>query len=152
MNKEEFDAYLENRYYDQMKWYSSRARSNQRTYKRLQKTLIISSALTPILIGIDFSTPYGRWLAITVSFIVVVSTSLLTTFKYHGKWINYRTTSETLKKEIHYYDAKIHDYVNSEDPEALFVQRVENLISRENTLWLISEKRIEKPSEETKSV
>jgi len=56
-------------------------------------------------------------------------------------------TCETLKKEIHYYNAKLHDYAYSEDPESLFVGRVESLISRENTLWLISEKIEGKPKE-----
>jgi len=148
MNKEEFEEYLKKRYYDQIKWYDDQARFNKKVYKGLQMTVIVLSALTPILIGIP-SLPFidQRSLAIVISLMVAIFTSTLTTFKYHENWINYRTTCETLKKEIHYYQAKIHEYANSRDPEALFVERVERLISRENTLWLISEKIEGKPKE-----
>ena len=81
-----------------------------------------------------------RWIAIISSGIVAVGTALVKTFKYQENWINYRTTCETLRKEKHYYDAKLYDYRDAKDPEALFVERVEALISRENTLWLISQK------------
>jgi len=144
MNKEEFEAYLNNRYYDQINWYDKKAMFNQRIYETFQRILIVLSALTPILVGIEDSIWQGRWLAIAVSFAVAVATSALTTFKYHEKWINYRTTCETLRKEIHFYNAKIREYADSEDPEGLFIERVESLISRENTLWLVSEKIKEK--------
>ena len=64
-------------------------------------------------------------------------------FKYQENWINYRTTCETLRKEIHYYNAGINDYEKSDDPMALFVRRVETFISRENTLWLTEQKKEE---------
>jgi len=48
-----------------------------------------------------------------------------------------------LKKEIHFYRAGIDQYRDSEDKEALFVKRVEALISRENTLWLTTVKEKE---------
>ena len=51
---------------------------------------------------------------------------------------------ETLKKEKHFYDASIDDYATSDDKEALFVERVEALMSRENTLWITTHKPKEK--------
>jgi len=45
-----------------------------------------------------------------------------------------------LKKEIHFFDAGIHEYKDSQDKEGLFVKRVEALISRKNTLWLTTVK------------
>jgi hypothetical protein len=81
--------------------------------------------------------------------VAILATSLKT-FKFEENWINYRTTCETLKKEIHFYHAGIGEYEDSEDKEALFIKRVEALISRENTLWLttVEEKQKEKPARE----
>lgn len=138
MGKLDFEDYLKNRYYDQIKWYSSKSQHNQKMYKRFQAIVTIFSVLTPILLVIEGELL--RWIAIISSVIVAIGTSLVKMFKYQENWINYRTTCETLKKEIHYYDAKLYDYANAEDPEALFVNRVESLISRENTLWLFSQK------------
>lgn len=103
-------------------------------FKTLITIVTVFSVLTPILLVI------GEWftyLAIVTSGIVAIGTTLVRAFNYQENWINYRTTSETLKKEMYYYKAKLSDYHDAEDPEAIFVQRVESLISRENTMWLI---------------
>lgn len=49
----------------------------------------------------------------------------LKTFKFEENWINYRTTCETLKKEINFFNAGIDEYKDSQDREGLFVKRVE---------------------------
>lgn len=43
---------------------------------------------------------------------------------------------ESLKKEKNFYGFDIHEYGQTKDKEALFVQRVEALISSENTKWI----------------
>ena len=47
-------------------------------------------------------------------------------------------------KEGDFYDAGIQGYDTTDDKEALFVERVESLISRENTLWIITHEKEEK--------
>ena len=85
--------------------------------------------------------------------LVAIVASALKTFKFQENWINYRTTCETLKKEIHFYEAGIGEYANAEDKEVLFVERVENLISRENTLWLsVHKEQIKREKFERRSV
>jgi hypothetical protein len=80
------------------------------------------------------------------SAIVAIAATFSRSFNFQENWINYRTISETLKKEIHYYDAKLSEYQGAEDPEALFVSRVENLISRENTTWVTCQKSTKEAS------
>ncbi len=139
MNKEAFEKYLKERYYPQIEWYDRKAELNHGWYKLLQWGLIILSALTPVLIAINFGFPENKilkWIPIISSVMVAILAASLKTFKFQENWINYRTTCETLKKEIYFYEAGIYDYATSENKEATFVERVENLISRENTLWL----------------
>ena len=63
---------------------------------------------------------------------------------YDGKaqenWINYRTTCETLRKEKYFYDGGIGEYRSAANAEAIFIERVESVIARENTLWISAQK------------
>lgn len=148
MDAERFQKYLKERYYDQISWYDKKSLKNQKWYTWLQWGLIFFSAITPVLIAIDWNLttyPLLKWIPIITSIIVSVLASALKAFKFQENWINYRTTCETLKKEIYFYEAGIGEYANAKDREALFVKRVENLISRENTLWLsVHKERIRK--------
>jgi len=94
------------------------------------------------------SMPWVKPLSLVTSVLVAILATSLKTFKFGENWVNYRTTCETLKKEIHFFDAGIDEYKDSQDKEGLFVKRVEALISRENTLWLttVKEKKDEEPA------
>jgi len=143
MDKEDFQRYLKDRYEDQINWYDKKSIRNQKMYKRFQWVVIILSAITPVLVAIVAINPEANetsWSAVVISAIVAIGTTALKTFKYQENWINYRTTCETLRKEIHFYNAGVGEYKDTDDHEALFVERVEALISRENTMWLTTHK------------
>lgn len=153
MEKKKFDDYIENRYKNQIDWYSGRATKNKWYYNIFQWCAIILSASLPVLIA---SVP-DKYQSLTIIFSIVLAicTAGLKTFKFQENWVNYRTISETLKKEKHYYDAQIDEYSQASDKEALFVDRVENLISRENSLWVTTHMKKEekqKGSKETKHI
>ena len=156
MDTDKFQKYIEERYYDQINWYGNKSLCNQRWYRQLQWGLIVFSALTPVLIAINWGLPTYPlliWVPIITSVLVAILASALKTFKFQENWINYRTTCETLKKEIQFYEAGIGEYANAEDKEALFVKRVENLISRENTLWLsVHKEQIKRENFERRNV
>lgn len=134
MENDYFKKYLEERYKDQTDWYDKKATFNQKVFKWLQWLIIISSALTPILILADIELL--KWFAVVAAMLIAISASAQKAFKYQENWINYRATCETLKKELYYYNCGLQEYKNTNDKEALFVERVESLISRENTYWV----------------
>lgn len=134
MIQEDFQKYLKERYEDQINWYDKKSMWHQKMYKRFQGAVIVLSTITPVLIAIWKEET--RWPAVIIAALVAIGTTSLKTFKYQENWINYRTTCETLRKEIHFYKAAVGDYKDREDPESLFVERAEALISRENTMWL----------------
>ena len=150
MNREDFQKYLKERYEEQINWYDKKSIWNQKMYRRFQWVVIVLSAITPVLVAIVAINPEANetswlltktsWLAVGISALVAIGTTGLKTFKYQENWINYRTTCETLRKEIHFYKAAVNEYKDTEDPEALFVERVESLISRENTMWLTAQR------------
>ncbi|HTS70639.1 MAG TPA: DUF4231 domain-containing protein [Terriglobia bacterium] len=134
MDAETFQSYLVERYQKQIEWYARKARSYRKLYYAFQWPLIVFSAITPVLVVIGGS--WQKWLAVIISALVAIGTTALKTFQYHELWINYRTVCETLRKEIYYYRAKLASYAGASDPEVTFVERVEAMISGENTLWV----------------
>jgi len=139
MDESEFEKYLKERYEDQINWYEKKSTSSKNWYRFLEICLITFSALTPILIVIDFiSTAFTalRWISILTSVLTVILASTLRTFKFQENWINYRTTVELLKKEKYYLNGNVGEYANVQDKKAIFVRRVESLISQAHTTWI----------------
>ncbi|MCK4799071.1 MAG: DUF4231 domain-containing protein [Spirochaetes bacterium] len=139
MDKKIFDDYLKSRYNNQIEWYDKKSTANKKWYESLQFSLIVLSSLTPVLIAINMLSSNDslfKWTPIIIAVIVAILASVLKTFNFHENWINYRTICETLKKEFYFYQADVDDYNGLENKEGLFIERVENLISRENTLWI----------------
>ena len=97
---------------------------------------IIFASLTPVLITINYNGNIDSitLVSLVTALIVTASTSLVRTFKYYDNWINYRIICELLKKEKYYYDARIRDYHKTEDPQALFVDKIEDILYQVNKL------------------
>ena len=75
-----------------------------------------------------------------------VLASLLKIYRFQEQWIDYRNTAETLKKEKYLYDAKLSEYATADSADRLFVERIESLISRQNTLWVAQAPGNDSPS------
>lgn len=131
METGQFEEYVKTRYEKELRWYDRKSTKYKDLYLVLQGSAIALAAVTPVLISLDRKTA-----SLSTSLAVAILTATLKIFKLQENWINYRTTCETLKKEIYFYNALVGDYLNTTDREALFVERVESVISRENTLWL----------------
>ena len=139
MKQEEFDCYLASRYDDQCQWYSRKATFNKRWYYGFQTAIISLSAATTLTLAVEGYLQGMGWLrlaALTMTSIVTTLAGLLKVYRFQEQWIDYRDTAETLKKERYLHKAKIGEYGNSDSPDRLFVDRVETLISRQNTLWV----------------
>ena len=141
MEEEEFEEYLKERYKCQVQWYDNKSAQNQRYYQRFQWAAIIISASVPVLV-VSMPDKF-KWITAILSTVLAIATAALKAFKFQENWISYRTIAETLKKEKHYYDASATEYATVEDKKRLFIERVEALISRENTLWMTIHKRRE---------
>ncbi len=133
MDEQKFKDYLDTRYHPAIKWYDSKSIWNKRWYNFFQISIIVLSAITPILAIMEL-----KWPTTITASIVAIATGIIKFLKLEENWLNYRTICETLRKEIHLMSAQLSDYSRSEDKQQLFVDRVESLISRENTLWLTS--------------
>lgn len=137
MDKVAFKEYLEKRYYDQLEYYSSSSKKNQKRYKNIQWILIILSTVTTILAALPKTDHFDlKYLVVVTAALVTILTSGLKTFQYQELWVNYRSFAEQLKPEIYYYNFGVGDYGKAGvDKESLFVTRVEQILTKEHTEW-----------------
>jgi hypothetical protein len=131
MNEEE---YLNDRLNDQIDWYDKESQTNQKRFKGLRLLEIVFAAIIPFLAAFGSNIPYYSMIIGGLGITIAVSAGASTLYKYHENWIEYRNTSETLKHEKYLFQTKCSPYDNDE-AFCKLVQRVEGLISKENTQW-----------------
>jgi len=136
LSKKKFNNYFKERYEKQLKWYDSRSTRYKRLSFALKISAIVSSPIIPVLALLDL-----KWATVVLSSILAILTGIINFCNFEEKWHSYRTTCETLRKEKYLYDYKVREYRETEDPEGLFVDRIESIISSEHTRWLEAEKR-----------
>lgn len=131
MNDEE---YITSRVDDQIGWYDRKSQSAQRWFKWLRGAEIIAAAAIPLIAGFA-ADPFPVTLVVGIlgASIAVISAAISLN-QFQENWTEYRTTCESLKHEKFLYLTKAKPY-HEEDPFRLFVQRVESLISKENSAW-----------------
>lgn len=148
------EDYLTQRVDDQISWYDSKSQWNQKWYKRLRNIEIIAAATIPFLSG--YITQEQPWINIVIGILgalIAVIAGTIGLYNFQENWIEYRTTSESLKHEKYLFLTTTEPY-NIDEPFSLFVQRVESLISTENSKWyqcFSKRKKDEKPNKGTGS-
>jgi len=120
----------------QIDWYNKRSKTNKLLHNWAKVIVILLAAVIPFLVGFIYScTLWIKNVVGLLGVIIAVVTGISALFKFHEKWTEYRTTAETLKKEKYLYQTKTGFYQDVDKPFELFVERVESLISTENTAW-----------------
>lgn len=131
MNDEE---YITSRVDDQIGWYDRKSQSAQCWFKWFRGAEIIAAAAIPLIAGFA-ADPFPVTLVVGIlgASIAVISAAISLN-QFQENWTEYRTTCESLKHEKFLYLTKAKPY-HEEEPFRLFVQRVESLISKENSAW-----------------
>lgn len=140
------DQYLQDRVEDQINWYDTKSKSNQRWFKSLRTIEIVSAAIIPFIAGFSESIPCGTIIIGFLGVFIAVCAGLAALNKYQENWLTYRTTCETLRHEKYLFITKAKPY-DENGAFNNFVVRVESLVSKENTQWARSVK--EKSSNKT---
>lgn len=135
------EQYLEERLEDQINWYDRKSQSSQKWFKRLRLIEIIAAAVIPFLSGMGTQIPYSAWIIGGLGIVIAVAAAAITLFKYQENWIEYRTTAEQLKHEKFIYITNSKPY-DTDLRFGLLVERVEALISKENSAWADTAKKI----------
>lgn len=142
--------YLTRRLGDQISWYDRKSLWSQRWFKRLRVIEIVAAASIPFLTGIP-DTTVMKYVIGGIGVIITVVAGMLALFQFQERWTDYRATCESLKKEKFLFLTKSEPY-SSGDAFAVLVQRVEVLISKENTNWTQSLVRTDRKDESESNV
>ena len=130
------EEYLKQRVEDQINWYNKKSSTNKNYHNYLKFCEIIFALSIPLLAG--FVTSENDFLKYSIGilgFLVAGIAGVMNQFQFKDKWTEYRTVSESLKQEKYLFQTKTTIY-NSDNSFEIFVERVENLISKENTNWV----------------
>lgn len=127
--------YIEQRLEDQINWYSNKSSACQNRYKTLRIIEIVAASIIPFLSGFGDKILYSPWIIGSLGVTIAISTTISSLFKFHENWIQYRSTSEALKHEKYLFLAQASPYGDANSYQ-VFVQRVEGLISNENSTWI----------------
>ena len=133
MNESE---YIKSRIDDQLNWYERKSAINKKIYQRCQFLLLIFAGLITLSAFIKPDGDHKEWL-ITVPILgalIALITGVVKIYKFQENWTAYRSTAELLKFEKFMFMTKTQPY-NGPDAFNVLVQRVEGLISKENSQW-----------------
>jgi hypothetical protein len=131
--------YLSERLENQIDWYNQKSQYNQKWFKRLRLTEIICAALIPFLSASGEKIPYGTLLTGGLGIVIAISAAAGALYKFHENWIQFRSYAEQLEHEKFLYLTNTEPFnVNNKLP--VLVQRVEGILSKENSSWAQSTK------------
>jgi Protein of unknown function (DUF4231) len=142
------EEYIRQRLDDQIGWYDRKSTANQRWFKRLRFAEIVAAATIPFLSGFAEKSFLIKIAIGVLGVFIAVIASLLGLLQLQVHWMQYRATAELLKKEKSFFQTRTDPY-DKDDAFHLFVQRVEALLSKENTDWaqsMIKPPKAEKPA------
>ncbi len=128
------ELYLKDRLDDQIDWYDKKSQENQKWFKLLRVTEIVCAALIPFIAGMSEFIPYGQIIISTLGIVIAISAGLSSLNKYQENWLTYRTVCETLRHEKFLFLTSCNPY-DGDSAFNKFVERVESLISKENSQW-----------------
>jgi hypothetical protein len=102
-------------------------------FKRIKITEIFSAAIIPLLAASRL--PRAAVATGVLGVLITVLEGMLQLNQFHENWIRYRSTCESLKHEKYIFLANAPPYSNVENPRPLLAERVESLVSQEQSKW-----------------
>ena len=119
---------------DEQTWYSQKSRAARTAFKRIKVTEIVAAAMIPFLTGQPL--PGVTYIIGGLGVLITILEGVLHLNQYQENWTNYRNTAEALKHEKFLFLAHAGPYASATDPRATLAERVEALISQENSQWV----------------
>ena len=128
------EEYIKDRVEDQIVWYDRKSGLNKMWFIILQIATLVASASVPVFT--IFSTEMCARLTVAIlGSVTAIFTGIVSLYQFREHWIEYRTTAESLKHEKYMYQTGTGPYVE-DGAFSILVERIEALVSQENTAWL----------------
>ncbi len=135
----EQEEYIKQRIDDQIDWYSKKSNRAQLWFKSLRIFEISAAATIPFLAC--YASETNQIIVALLGICIAIVAGIISINKFQEIWIQYRTTSESLKHHKYLYQTESRPY-DGEDSFKMLVATTEALISKENSNWNIYIKQI----------
>jgi hypothetical protein len=140
------ETYLMERVQDQENWMEGKSGSCKNNYQRGKLMVILLSVSIPLLVTFIDLHSYFKYIIAAVGVLIAAMEGVLSLYDYQNSWISYRQTLEALKREKFFFATKSSIYKKDRSFQ-FFVERVETILTMENTNWsesALSEVKVEK--------
>ena len=128
-------ALIPQRIEDAISWYDSAAGRNRKTFYVFKILQIGLAAAIPIASTTLEATTAKNFGAVAGSTIAAIE-AIQQLFQFQTLYIRYRSTCEAIEAQKALFLESAGDYMNSQHPRVLLVEKVESMISQENNAWL----------------
>lgn len=141
MNPEEYLENLEKR----RKWYSNKSGTNKNNYQISSVIKIVLIGLVPVVSLNELNYWFYPYLVPLLSFGTIITEGIQSIYQFKDNWINYRNTSEKLKREISLFKTNSGVYKTTPEQTSynLFVETCEAIMCEENLTWVDNTSNIE---------
>lgn len=120
-----------------LQWYDEQARSNRLSYQSLRLFAITLAAAIPVL-----TTSGAPALATAiVGSTIVVAEGTQQVFRFHDRYIGFRSAWNALDREKRLYASRSGRYANNSAPEQTLAERVDEVLAEETARWATSTAR-----------
>jgi hypothetical protein len=88
-----------------------------------------------------------RWTNAVLGALIGIIEAVVQLGQYQQNWLSYRATREALRREDFLYSAKAGPYSDQTDPDGVYVERADVIMSGESSKWLASQEQEVKSSQ-----
>jgi hypothetical protein len=106
----------------------------------LKITQIDFAAAIPV-VSVAGAENVQRWITAALGALIGILEGLIQLGQYQLNWLLYRATREALKPEDFMHSGKAVPYPGAPDPDALFIERCDSIMSGKNLKWLASQEQ-----------
>ena len=125
---------------EQGTWYGERARRNRSWYTALKSTQIVVAAAIPV-VSVAGGGDIQRWTNAILGALIGVIEGVIQLGQYQQNWLLFRATRQAMKREEFLHSGKAGPYSSVPDPDRLYIERCDAIISGENSKWLSSQEQ-----------
>lgn len=127
--------YIKERLDNQQEWHSKKSHLCQKIYKWLRFIELTLSAAIPVVTTALWGDIYGRWFLISIGLLLTIFAAIQNIWQFQQRGIDYRTVSESLKREKFLYLTRSAPYSDDTTRFSCLVEHVESIITAQNNNW-----------------
>jgi hypothetical protein len=135
------DESILDRIRDQSSWYGRKARTSRSIFFTLKIVQILMAATIPVVAVATAVPDIQRWVSATLGALIGIVEAILQLGQYQQNWLLYRATREALRREDFLHAAKAGPYFAQANPDTLYVERADAIMSGETARWLTAQEQ-----------